>query len=99
MAKQVKVFSDDIAKIGKEIEKLLENINENYSAIEKNKALIADSWQSNAAMKLVNNISKESKNLQNAISEVKAAKKLVDDTSKKIREADDEIKKKIKSII
>ena len=99
MAKQVKVFSDDIAKIGKEIEKLLESINQNYSDIEKNKALIADSWQSKAAMKLVNNISKETKNLKSAIDGVKEAKKIVDDTSKKIREADDEIKKKISSII
>ncbi|MCH5314358.1 MAG: hypothetical protein J1E81_00485 [Eubacterium sp.] len=99
MAKQVKVFSDDITNIGKEIEKLLESINQNYSDMEKNKALIADTWQSEAAMKLVNNITKETKNLKSAIDGVKEAKKYVDDTSKKIREADNDIKKKISSII
>ncbi|MGN1418906.1 MAG: hypothetical protein ACI4W6_06235, partial [Acutalibacteraceae bacterium] len=91
--------SDDISNIGKEIDKLLESVEQNCRDIENNKVLITDAWQSAAAVGSVSKISAEVKKLKSAINEVKEAKKLVEKTSKKIREADNDIKKKISSII
>lgn len=99
MAKQVKVNSDEIERIGKEIDTLIDALNNNYAELEKNKVLITESWQSAAAIKYVDNISKTNKKLKDSLKEINEAKQYVNKTSKRIREADDTIKKRIAAII
>ena len=99
MAKQVLVKTDEIERIGGEIDRLIEVLNQNYADLEKNKDLITENWKSQAAINYVENISKTNKKLKKAVKEVDEAKKYVNKTSKKIREADKAIQKKVAMII
>ena len=99
MAKKIKVYSDDIERISKEIDKLIETINQDYNNLEKNKTLISEAWKSAAAIKMVDNISKENKNLKSALKEVTSTKDYVNKTTKNVLQADEDILKKIKAIL
>lgn len=99
MAKKIKVYSDDINTINNELEKLIEQLNQIYKNIDSNKVLISDSWKSETALKTVAAINAENEKLQDAIKELQSAEQIVKNTTKKILEADNTIKKKLTSIM
>ncbi|MBQ8183846.1 MAG: hypothetical protein IJ025_08130 [Clostridia bacterium] len=63
MAKSIKVDIDKVKELSSQIDKQLENLQTCYDNIVKNKQLICDSWQSEAALKYVEKIDKENKNI------------------------------------
>ncbi len=99
MAKEIKVYYDDISQISGDLDKLLSELETTYTNIKKEKSLITERWKSAAAIKYINQIEKQSNDLKKAIKKIKETKKYVLNTSKKVCEADDQIKKKFSSII
>jgi uncharacterized protein YukE len=99
MAKQVKVFTDDINTINSDLEKLIQELQQCYTNMENEKTMITEKWQSSAALKFINNIGNQNKKLKDAISKIEEAEKLVKTTSKSIRDVDKTIKNQFSSII
>lgn len=99
MARQVKVFNDNISTINSEIDKLIEELNHCFQDIQNNGTLINEKWKGAAAVKAVAGINKSAKDLKKATDEIKDVKAHVKSTSKAITEADDTIKKQFQAIV
>lgn len=97
MADKVIVDYEEIKRIVSDIEKKLAELNNTYGQIQKNKSIIVDLWQSNAAMKYVTAIDAENKNIQESVKSVKRYIAFSEKTSKKIIEADKAIKRRLVS--
>lgn len=97
MAKSIKVDNAKVIELGSQIDKLLEELQTCYDNIVKNKQLISDSWQSEAALKYVSNIEKENKSIIKLKEAIQDDKKYTLDSSQKIIDIDKQIAGRISS--
>ncbi len=88
MAKRVLVNVDKVNELGNEVEQLLQEMQACYDSILKNKQLICENWQSDAALQYVTNIDKQNKNINKLKDSIKNDKEYTLKTSAQIREID-----------
>lgn len=92
MAKGIKVHMDSINDICKQIDSLLSELDEILKRMDSNAALINDSWQSNAAIKYLDNINTQKKKLSEARQAIDNKKKYIIQSANNIVNIDKTIK-------
>lgn len=95
MAKNVKIVNTEITRVNNDIKKQIEELENIYSELIKNGALIRDSWKSQAAIGYANVLESNKEQLQSNIKKLEDEIELITKTSKKIIEKDISLKKKI----
>ena len=95
MAKSILVDIDKVKELSSTIDKQLEQLQTCYDNIVNNKELICESWQSEAALRYVEKIDKENKNI------LKLKEAIVEDKNYTITSSDNilDIDKKLASEI
>lgn len=99
MASKIKVRRTEITNILNEINAKLEDMTAVYKEIKKNSTLVKESWQSEAALKSVENIEKQSDKLKKAIQQINKESAVIKDTSNRVIESDRQIANKIIKIM
>ena len=91
MKKGIKVSEKDVYEIGKEIENLLNELQTTYNNLVKSKTLICESWQSEAALRYVNNIDTEEKNINKLMKIIRQDISFVNKSTKEVLAKDKQI--------
>ena len=99
MAKNVKIQYAEINNLLSEVQARIDDINTVYNNINKNGALVNDSWRSKAALDTINEINKQKDKLKKAVDVIAKQKDVILSTSKKIIEIDNDLAKKFSNAL
>lgn len=92
MAKKVKVYQEDIQRIGNELQRLFEQLDNIEKQISTNRGLIENSWKSAAATKYLTAMDTQYKAIQKSRKEMMSNRDYTNSTAKLIVEIDKNIK-------
>lgn len=95
MATKVKVYQEDIQRIGNELQRLFEQLDNIENQISTNRGLIENSWKSAAATKYLTALDEQRQSIQKIRKEMMSNRDYTNSTAKKVVEIDKNIKSQL----